>query len=691
MTDIIQRAFDVGEVSEEYWLRNDLEWFNRSVRSCKNFIPTPGGVLINRGGTKYIGTLDFKPSLFTTLSKFNSVHYRLLAGKVGSNTRCSVVVNTTLTYTANLASPVNTNAIRDFVQYSTTSKPYNGGYITFSGDGTNLGGQYFNDLYYTGTFSSTLAEHTVGQLILNPVGLVSITGAAGTIPVTYYISAVTNLGVESPAIGPLTGNIALVTTSAPATVNFTEPASYAGFNITKYYIYRRVSGALRFVGDIPATAAGSAKAFVDYAFEPNVNLAPVYLVSEADIGQSIAINTCCNHKQRFIGAKRNVVFASRTGTPNSLVYQTPLQATDAFYVKSADMNAIKWVRSVGNKLFIFDTNAIWTMSGDANGAFSPITSGADKSWTQNVKDVMPLVFKNNITFASGNNEVFFLLQNQNGSDDYISKKVSEYSPKYLYTENISNLSYSYDLTENIWVLAQDANVSRQWRSVTLNERQNQMAWAHHEMSVGKPILGHEGMFVVERNLPGVGLVYTLETLEPHVDSLIDGVFLDGYVSYTSPATTTFILDHLTNLNVYAVADGIKSGPYLVNGAGVIYIAAGLTATKIHIGLPYESTVTTHDMDLVGNQTLVRQPKVTAAANVYFRNTANGEVRVNSDSWQQIKMREDSDGYASSVLKSGLTEDIVMSTSARREQTLSVRQSEPFPMTIVAIARSVKGG
>ena len=284
--------------------------------------------------------------------------------------------------------------------------------------------------------------------------------------------------------------------------------------------------------------------------------------------------------------------------------------------------------------------------------------------------------------------MFVLFKNQNGSDDYYSVKISEFFPRYLYTENITNLSYNYDSAENIWVLAEGASVDRNWRSATLNEKQSQTAWAHHETASGSVILGHEGIFVVARTISG-STVYMLESLSQHVDDLVNGVYLDSYKTFTSPATTIFNMAHLEGLSVYAMVDGIKKGPYTVSG-GNVTVPDGLTASIVHIGLPYESTVTTHDMDLVGNQTLVRQPKVTAAANVYFRNTANGEVRVNNGPYQTIKMREDGDGYVSSVLKSGLTEDIAMATSADREQTLTIRQSEPLPMTIVAIARSVRG-
>ena len=69
MTDVIQRAFNAGEVSEDYWNRNDLEWFNRSLRVCKNFIPTASGTLINRQGLKYFGNIVFKPKTFSAFAK----------------------------------------------------------------------------------------------------------------------------------------------------------------------------------------------------------------------------------------------------------------------------------------------------------------------------------------------------------------------------------------------------------------------------------------------------------------------------------------------------------------------------------------------------------------------------------------------------------------------------------------------
>ena len=49
-----QQSFAGGEISPEFQGRTGDPRYGRSLRTCKNFLPTVHGALLNRAGTKFV-------------------------------------------------------------------------------------------------------------------------------------------------------------------------------------------------------------------------------------------------------------------------------------------------------------------------------------------------------------------------------------------------------------------------------------------------------------------------------------------------------------------------------------------------------------------------------------------------------------------------------------------------------------
>ena len=692
MSDVIQRAFNAGEVAEEYWLRNDLEWFNRSVRSLVNFIPLSGGALVRRPGTIKKYELPFKPITIEKIPSgelygFNEKSSFLIVGSDGTTVKFTILKFDETISSVGGISPIggfpNPSTVQIEIAKTNTDFKF---IVAFK---NNFETCY--DVSYSEGFnswSSTPLVSTNGGMI-PPVISVNIPGGGPT-PVYYQVSAVTSGGVESKPSAIASHNGNSLSVANPATITWNEP-NYNGYSINKYYVYRVESGVSRFVGDVSAVSTGTARTFVDYAFNRDINLGPIQ-----NSVPGVDAYTVANHQQRVVYGYRDEFYASRTGTHNSFVFGTPISNSDSFRANITEIGEIKYIRSINGELMFFTDFGIYVNRGDSTGSLTPTSIGVDLRWADPVSGYQPLLYKNSVMYLNSNYQLKLLTRSQTGGDNYTSINLSEFTYKidkigYSGYYTTGQIKFEKGINDLIWVRRNlfttgTAILNDSWRGIVLGDNET-FGWGTYKTD-GRVAAANSEIVVVERLVNGVSKYY-IEEFQPLVDDRVTGCYLDCAIRFSAPFTQTISVPHLAGMTVKAVVDGLEQGPFTVSSTGSVTLTTTPT-TSLLVGLPYESSVTTHSLDLVGVSTLVRQPKATSCANIYFKNTANGEVRVNSDPWQDIRLRDESDGYNPTALKSGLTEDIYLATSPRREQTISIRQKSPFPMTIVAIARSIKG-
>lgn len=65
-----QSSFARGEIAPELQGRSDLDGYNQALGRCRDFIVTPRGSLVNRPGTKYVGTIKTQTDTNTRLVPF---------------------------------------------------------------------------------------------------------------------------------------------------------------------------------------------------------------------------------------------------------------------------------------------------------------------------------------------------------------------------------------------------------------------------------------------------------------------------------------------------------------------------------------------------------------------------------------------------------------------------------------------
>lgn len=680
--DIIQRSFEGGEVPESFWHRTDLPQFNRSGRVMQNFIPLANGELVNRPGLKYVGEIPFDP-LTTGTDRVRM--YPL--GQIGTVPDLALVwgYDASADRTIHAVSPGAVGAaatfaignLYDFVK--TTGATWNG-VLAWSGD-ISVRPALVSVNHMTLAITTTTFPDTISSAPAAPTSLtVSIAGAA-SIPVYYQVSSVDAVGRESlpTAIASDTGDA--LADSNPATISWV-----AATGASKYYVYRVEHGVSRFVGDTTGTS------FVDYKFDRTDTLGPISAAWSFSIIPRPDWTSVAVHQQRLIGVESNIaqspiVYASRVGNILSGYAGTPIADSDAYKSTLVDIGQIYFTRSIGGELMFFADTGVWVSRGDQTGSLTPAYSGASQQWYSPGANVPPIAWGGSVIYFTPTGQLRWLTRESAGTG-YTTANLSDGAYPIDQYNYVTGGSYQSANGDHVWVHLSGGN--RAWRCLTLDRARGVAAWSHH-ITDGEVVAscqsGSTMYFVVLRTI-GVVKKYYLETLSDRVESRTTGVFLDSYVSRTASAGVISGLSHLEGKSVYVVGAGLKQGPFTVVSGSISGIDTTDT-TSFVVGLPYVPLYTSQDVDAQGQQTGSLRPKNTGAVALRVRNTTGGLVSTNDGDWQAIRYRDEDMGYGPIPLFSGITEDILVGNGSDRETVVSIRQEDPFPMTITAIARSVK--
>jgi len=113
------------------------------------------------------------------------------------------------------------------------------------------------------------------------------------------------------------------------------------------------------------------------------------------------------------------------------------------------------------------------------------------------------------------------------------------------------------------------------------------------------------------------------------------------------------------------------------------------ATRIIVGLPYESDLETMPIEIVGQDgASVGRKKQVNAINVLFHETANGKAGTSFDKLQVLKWRT-IEPYGEAPKEFSGIKRVVAPTMADNVVTACIRSDTPTPMTILAVMPQYK--
>jgi hypothetical protein len=191
---------------------------------------------------------------------------------------------------------------------------------------------------------------------------------------------------------------------------------------------------------------------------------------------------------------------------------------------------------------------------------------------------------------------------------------------------------------------------------------------------------------VKRTIDGA-TVRHIEYLKPieFGDDVENAFYLDSGLTYDGSATTTISsLNHLEGETVSILADGATHADKVVTDGK---ITLDRSASKVHIGYGYTSTVETLRME-AGADDGVAQGKIKRIHGVTARffKTVGAELGPDTNNLDRLPFRDSSMAMNQAVPLFTGDKEIYFPSGYENDARVIVRQSQPLPMTVLAIMR-----
>jgi hypothetical protein len=388
----------------------------------------------------------------------------------------------------------------------------------------------------------------------------------------------------------------------------------------------------------------------------------------------------------------NYLFMSRTGDWHNFD-QYPLVKDDDSITVGLAGRRFEEIRSLipGRSLLVLTTMSEWAVDGgQPDEPMTPtaisarIRSERGCTWLDGLK-----VGDDHCLFVQRKGTVVRDLMFDGQAGTYVNRDLSLFSHHLFVGKQVIDWCWAEDPWSVIWAVLDDGTLL----SFTFIPEQQVFAWARHEIGgdgvvesiCSIPEGEEDAVYVVVRR----GAVRSIERFATRqITSATESIFLDGSVSYSFGTATTAItgLTHLAGLVVYALADGLVQGPFTVSSSGTITLTTA--ALRVHVGLKYNADFESLDCSPGEGKTRVKSVKT---AWVELEASAGsiqaGEDFTHLDTWSGVEADE-------TAKVSGLT------TGQARIPTIShwnhggrvcIRQSDPLPITILAVTREVEYG
>ena len=191
---------------------------------------------------------------------------------------------------------------------------------------------------------------------------------------------------------------------------------------------------------------------------------------------------------------------------------------------------------------------------------------------------------------------------------------------------------------------------------------------------------------VKRTIDG-STVRHIEFLKPveFGTDVADAFYLDSGLTYDGSATTTISgLNHLEGETVSILADGATHPDKTVSGGSV---TLDRSSSKVHVGYSYTSTIETLRIE-AGADDGVAQGKIKRIHGVTARffNTVGAELGPDTSNLDRLPFRDSSMAMDEAVPLFNGDKEISFPAGYENDARVVIRQSQPLPMTVLAIMR-----
>lgn len=688
MTDLraYQPSFTGGELSPALWARTDLAKYQTGLKTALNTFIHPHGGMSNRAGLQFIGEVKTSanetrlvPFQFSATQsyvlEFGNLYMRVwkegglvLSGGVPYEV-------TTPFATADLYGLVFTQEA-DVV------------YITNQNYAPRKLSRFADDNW-------TLTTPTFAPSISAPGTPTAVaTTGTGSTSYRYRVSAVSSAtGEESLPSSPS----AAITNDLSLAGNKNTVSWSAVSGAERYIVYKLDNGVYGYIGGTSGTSFVDENITADLADTPQTGYNPF-----TGAGNYPACSTFVDQRLAFASTLSNpqAIWLSQSANYENFGFSRPRKASDGFEfrIRARQVNQIKaMLQSRG--LMVLTSGGEWVVSGGPDEYLTPDNVVVKNQGYRGAADVQPIVVGNTVLFAQRIGGVIRDFSYEFAEDSFVGKDLTIMARHLFEYKAIKSWAYAQSPWSIVWVVMDDGSLV----SMTYMKEHDVWGWTRHQTDgVFEDVVaiqeGNEDVpyFVVRRTINGATKRYIERLHTRDFTAIENAFFVDSGLTYSGAAATVISgLGHLEGKIVVALADGNVVRDLTVT-AGAITLPNA--ATKVHIGLPYEATIKTLDLDL---------GSVGGLGTVQGRQKTIGEVTLRVEDTRGIWLGAVDDTRASGKLveyKQRSTEawneaiglytgdlKIVALPNWSNGGNVVVKQFDPLPMTILAIAPDITLG
>lgn len=727
---LVQRAFGAGELAPGLGARADLALYTLALRTCRNFIVRRHGGVWNRPGTRYVATTkldtdsdcklypfrfaagggscvieagdeyfrfhqDGEPVRVSGVAAYSGVT-AYIPGDVVSQTGVNYYCHTATTGNA----PPDTDfwhALEDDILELPTAYPsgawkdparscwsQQGFIITIS----NLG-HVPRELVRESATRWYLRDIVTAPRQDAPTSPTGTAGAAGTRTFQYVITAASVETYEESLVSAVVtiATAADPTEDAPHLVEWVAPTATPA----EYYIYGD-GGAGNGVFGFLGTAKGD-ESFRDIGYVPDFGQTPPEARALFNAENAYpALNTVYQQRRVFAGTHtdREAVYASVTGFPHNFSIRSPLQDDDAvtFRLASATLQVATQLLPLKELVLFTDTGA-WVLQGDEAGVLRPTAINPRQHGWSGSAFVPPVVIGHTAIFVQARGSVLRDLAFDERVQGYRGRDLSLYASHLFTGYTIDRLAYAEVPDSTVWAVRDDGTLL----GLTYILEDDVLGWHRHDTLNGtfEDVCtidegDEDAVYVVVRRTIGGTATRTIERFASRqYAALADAFHLDcGLTIENDPAATVIGgLSHLDGATVYALADGIVRGPFLVNG-GVITLP--VAAATVHVGLRITAQLETLDLDVAGSA-LRDKRKLVKSLGLLLEASSRG-FSVGPDTDHLFPVR--AEGWDATTSVTGRVE--INATGRFTDHgRMVVQHVDPTPLAVLAVLPHVEVG
>lgn len=398
----------------------------------------------------------------------------------------------------------------------------------------------------------------------------------------------------------------------------------------------------------------------------------------------------------WFGATRNnpaTVWGSKSNLFDDFGVSDPLVDDDgvSFTPSGRKVNRIEWLES-GRALVAGTASGPIAISGGNDSPITPSNVLVKSQQTFGCSPAVPQTVGGQLCYVQRSGRKVrelgyaFAEDNYNARDltvlaEHVTKSAAAGVP-----DGVQALAYVSEPAPVLWALRNDGALL----GMTYERDQEVIGWHRHitngviEAIAPLPAVdaSTDDLWCVVRRVRNGQEVRCMETLR-----LDGGEYLDSHLTYSgAPVTTLTGLDHLNGQLVFAVADGFKLPAQLLVTGGAITLPE--PAQTVTAGLHYTGLLTTVRLD-AGAADGTAQGRVKAISKLRIRlDSSRGGEFGRLDKFDPIVARTDETGLGQ--VPPLLTGDYPCTPPGGYDTDgrVSIRQVDPFPLTVVAIIATV---